>query len=222
MRIRELQRRACDLGLVQLDRRLVLPHQRGLGIHLLFRHRVLGEQGLVTHEIKPALVEKRVVLGELGLILQFLHFERARIEIRQGRTRLHVRALREKDLLQFAIHSAMNRYGVDRRDGAEGDDPDIEIRLLGRLRGDRHRPETGTGANRAGRPGQRSHDERVDKHEPDSDDQQPQQPPFGRLLLVGSRSGRASENGGGCGGFPELVSHGKKVDEAEFSRQMEE
>ena len=176
MGVGQLERRALDLGLVDLERRLILAHEGRLRVHLLLGDGVLAEQDLEAVEVHPGVFQEGVVPGELRLGLHFLHLERARVDLRQRCAGGDVAALLEEDLLQLAVDAAAHGDGVDRRDRAEGDDADIQVHAFGFFRRDRHRPRlVGAAATGGGLLG-RADEAGVDHDQQDGGAQRPNEP----------------------------------------------
>ena len=80
MAIIEIELGGLDVGLVELHSALVLLDDEGLVLGLLVGDRILGQQFLVADEIRLRLLEKRLIVFELGLGLVERRLVRARID----------------------------------------------------------------------------------------------------------------------------------------------
>ncbi len=138
-RVRQLHPGVVGVALVELDRALVLAHQRGLRVHLLLGDGVLRHQGLVALQIQPGVLQQRGVARELALGLGELGLVGAGVDLGQQVAGLDGLALGEGQAHELAVDTCLDGHVVDRGDVAQRGQHDIDIALARGGDHDRHR-----------------------------------------------------------------------------------
>ena len=103
-----------DLCLVGLQRGFELGHERALGFELLVRGRVLRHQRGVALQVGARIAHLGTVARLLRLGLRQLRLQRARVELRQQLSGLHVLAFAEADLVELAVDARLDRHALGR------------------------------------------------------------------------------------------------------------
>ena len=129
--IDEVELGVVDQRLVGDDWRLVLAHQRGLGVVLLAGDRILRDQRLVALQVDLGVLEQRLVLGQRALRLLQRHVVGPRIDHREEVALLDRLAFGELDLDELAGDLRLDGHGGERRHRAERLDDDRDVTLGG-------------------------------------------------------------------------------------------
>jgi hypothetical protein len=154
--VSQLEPGGLDHPLVGLDRALVLAHQGFLGVELLLGDRVLGVQRPVARQVGPGVLEECLVTSQLPVGLGQLHLEGAGVDLGERVPGANDVTLAEPYHRQLAVHPALHRDCVDRRDRAQPGEMDTDVAGSRRHGRDGHRASRGSrispGGARAGFP----------------------------------------------------------------------
>src|SRR5471032_1862502 len=112
-------------------------HQRYLGIELLFRNRILGQQTLVAGQVDPGVFQLRLVAQQRALRLVQAGLEGARIDLRQLLAGLHLLAFDKIEALQHAADLGVHDGGIRGGNIAYRRDQHADILLARHLHGNR-------------------------------------------------------------------------------------
>ncbi len=150
-RIAQRRARVLDRRFVGLNQRLILLHERALGIGLLAVDGVGGGECLVARQIVLGVGEHRLVLRLLGDRLIELGLIDGRIDARQHVALLDVLAFLETHAEELAVDLRAHRHGVERLHRADGVEIDRHVGAFRRGDENRHRPAIAGKAAAAGR-----------------------------------------------------------------------